>query len=128
MRLPRVGLCLVAVGHLLSQVADAPVSVLRSGQHALGADSFPEPGHLLAVDDGTGEQDQETEFPLTQRRANVHQNVALQGNREIPVRSDRYRQLARGHEHGRQPELRRDRRRRPTKAAPCCTAVNEPSG
>jgi hypothetical protein len=39
------------------------------------------------------------------------QNVALQGNREIPVRIDRYRQLARGHEHGRQPELRRDRHR-----------------
>ena len=54
-----VGGGLVAVGDLLGevfgQVADAAGCVLRSGEHALGVESVPEPGHVqrfIVVADG----------------------------------------------------------------------------
>ncbi len=40
-----VALRLVAVGHLLGQVPDAAGGVLGAGQHALGVEPVPEPGH-----------------------------------------------------------------------------------
>jgi hypothetical protein len=52
-RLLGVGVELVAVaellGQVLGQVADAPVRVPRSGQHAFSAELLPEPGHADLV-------------------------------------------------------------------------------
>ena len=49
----RVSLGVVAVAELLGQVfgqiADAPAGVLRSGEHALGVELGPEPGHMRRV-------------------------------------------------------------------------------
>ena len=57
-------------------------------------------------------QDQETQVTLTQRRAHVHQNVAVQGKRsQVPYRIERVRQGARRHEKTRQTQSLRIGRR-----------------
>lgn len=61
----------------------------RPGLHRHHPLMIPAWGRKRSIDLGR-RRDQEAEFPLTQRRAHVHQNVAVHGQRgNGPVRGDR---------------------------------------
>jgi hypothetical protein len=75
---------------------DAPDHLEHRGRHGTRPGLHHQPpldDHRLRRKRGTGlgrRHDQETEFPLTQRRAQVHQNIAVHGQRgNGPVRGDR---------------------------------------
>ena len=90
-----VGLGLVAVGHLLGQVlgqvADAPGRVLRAGQHALGVEPVPEPGHMhrlvLVPDRVQGLVPGGQDFPGV--RIDIRTRLLVPHRPLIPVKADR---------------------------------------
>jgi hypothetical protein len=83
------------------------VGVCRA-QSVAKLDAFK--GRIIVIPGATSDRQviRNAVISLAQRGADVHVNVALQGQRgEIPVRVDRSRQRARRREHSRQPEARR---------------------
>ena len=80
------------------------VGVCRA-QSVAKLDAFK--GRIIVIPGATSDRQviRNAVISLAQRGADVHVNVALQGQRgEIPVRVDRSRQRARRREHSRQPE------------------------